>query len=508
MEIELKLLVSRNDAESLRHHPLLAQYAVAPPREQQLADTYFDTAQHHFRRAGAGLRVRSAAGKRVQTLKAGGAAYAGLHRRFEWESPVAGPEPELAMLRAMADRSPWGKLLRLSGMDERLRPVFCTQITRTVWDLRLPQGSLIECALDQGKLECGDEAVPVSELELELKAGDAVHLFDFALALQQAFPMQIATLNKAEQGYGLCMPAAAAAVKAVDVKLGKRASVEQAFETIAANCLGQMQANAAGVAHGGDREALHQMRVGLRRLRAVLGLFSDALQLPDDLDGELEWLADELGAARDWDVLGTATLPALAEAMPGEPRLALVQQAVSDAGRAARADASAAVGSVRYTRLVLGFGRWLHGAPWRGDRPQGRHGLEAPVARFADRVLRRAHKKLRKRGRGQGGASARVRHRVRIAAKNARYAAEFFASLYREKQVRPYVRALTELQDEFGKLNDAVVADGLLAQLQSGNKELDAALALARAVLAPRLGADDRRARKRWRRFKAVKPPA
>ena len=51
------------------------------------------------------------------------------------------------------------------------------------------------------------------------------------------------------------------------------------------------------------------------------------------------------------------------------------------------------------------------------------------------------------------------RHRARIAAKKVRYAIEFFASLYPRRAVRHYVDALTELQDDLGWPNDAVVAD-------------------------------------------------
>ncbi len=63
--------------------------------------------------------------------------------------------------------------------------------------------------------------------------------------------------------------------KADLILLSPQMNVEQLFEAIAANCLAQIKANAAALAHGYDAEVLHQMRVGLRRLRVAFDLFED-----------------------------------------------------------------------------------------------------------------------------------------------------------------------------------------------------------------------------------------
>ena len=49
----------------------------------------------------------------------------------------------------------------------------------------------------------------------------------------------------------------------------------------------------------GDPEYVHQMRVGLRRLNAALGLFRDVTPCPQALRDELRWIRLELGVARD-----------------------------------------------------------------------------------------------------------------------------------------------------------------------------------------------------------------
>lgn len=509
MEIELKLLVRPQDAATLRELPLLQQYAAGPARELQMSDTYFDTPRHQLKEAGAGLRVRRVGDDHIQTLKAGGDANAGLHRRYEWESKVAGAQPDLPALRTLVDRNaPWSKLLRAPAIENALAPIFQSQVTRTLWDLRLPGGDRIEFALDIGKLECGDETVPVSEIELELKSGNAIHLFDLALALHEKIPMQIGTMSKAERGYSLCRPRPGAATGSEPVQLAKRGNVEQAFKTIAASCLAQVQANAAGVVHHYDSESLHQMRVGLRRLRSALDVFRDAVQLPADLQQDVDWLANELGNARDWDVLAGSTLPLLARDMPAGGPLLDVTHAALDSGRDAHLAAAAAITSPRYTRLMLSLGRWMFGNGWREQgKGKGKSRLDAPLPAFAGKVLRRAHKRMKKRGRALPGASPDTLHRARIAAKKARYATEFFASLYRGKQVRPVVKALAALQDELGKVNDAAVAGRLLGQLENVRHDLAGAIAPVRAALAERAAGSGGRARKLWKRYSAVKPP-
>jgi triphosphatase len=115
---------------------------------------------------------------------------------------------------------------------------------------------------------------------------------------------------------------------------------------------------------------------------------------------------------------------------------------------------------------VLALSRWLHGCGWRDEAPpRARARLAQPVAMFARQRMLACHERLCRRGRKRKG-DARQRHRLRIAAKRMRYAAEFFASLYRGKRVRPFVGALARLQDVLGKANDAAVAQALLDRLQ------------------------------------------
>jgi triphosphatase len=173
-----------------------------------------------------------------------------------------------------------------------------------------------------------------------------------------------------------------------------------------------------------------------------------------------------------------------------------------------RAQAAAAVQSPRYTRLMLSLERWLLEAGWREQMPQWKRArLESPLRRFAGKELARSQRRLLKRGAKLPGADAPARHRVRIAAKKARYAMEFFEPLYPRRQVRHYVGALSGLQDELGRLNDATVADGLLLELAGTRTELAPAAGYARGYLASTVEHAQPALRKQWKRFSKLPLP-
>lgn len=515
MEVELKLLLDPRHAARLREHRLLAQYATEAPVLLAMHDLYVDTPDLQLCRHQAGLRVRHIDGAWVQTLKAGGSVRGGLHSRHEWESAVAGPQPEPDALDALIKgKQPVRALLRRKAIRGNLQTVFSTRIERTVWQLATPQGDLVECVLDQGVIEHGSadgmRSVPVSEVELELKAGRQVALFDIALALLQEVPLWIGQASKAERGYRLAAGLPVNAVKAQPLILKEQLSVQQGFQAIAANCLEQVGANQDGVASSEDVESLHQMRVGLRRLRSALSLFKPLLALPEDLQADLDWLAGKLGAARDWDVLAGDTLaPCQGELDAGI--LSTLTEAAREEARVAHAQAAEALADVRYTRLMLGLQRWLLACGWReGITPRQRRALEQPLPRFAKQALRRRQRRLRKRGKLLLSGTPDERHQIRIAAKKARYAAEFFASLFSDGKVRAYVKPLSGLQDVLGGMNDLQVADGLLQQLADKQIALQAPASFVRGYLAARarerLG-DARGMERAWRRFKAARLP-
>ncbi|MCC2971104.1 CYTH and CHAD domain-containing protein [Massilia sp. IC2-476] len=474
METELKLKLATADVARMREHPLLAELSTAAPREHELLDTYYDTPELDLWRGGLTLRVRRDGEAWIQTVKTASAGSPVLHERGEWESPLEGPQPDPADLSRQVKPQRLRELLRSPAIVGQLQPVFTNTTHRTTWDIALPGGQLVECALDSGSIDANGNGrnAEIGELELELKHGNPTRLFELALALHEDIPLEVANDSKAARGYALLQDEVPPPVKATPVRLGRKMRMEEALQCMGLNCMAQIESNVPGVL-ARSAESLHQMRVGLRRLRALLDMFRDLAPLPPELQEELDWLSGELGATRDWDVLADSTLPAIS----GIHTEAL-QAAAREHARNLHRNMLPTLHSPRYTHLMLRMNGWLRGRQWRPasglgkDDPLHQHALDGLVP-----LVRKAQKRLRKRIEALDENDAPARHRVRIAAKKARYAAEFFRDLLPEKEVKAYIKCLSQLQDRLGHLNDLAVAGRLLPVLENGGHAHDGSYA-------------------------------
>jgi inorganic triphosphatase YgiF len=518
MECEIKLALDAASVSQVKKIPLLRQPGARSgstrPEEREHVDRYFDTADFTLWQHGFALRVRSAGTHHVQTLKGGGSALAGLHRRVELEAEVASDVPDHALFaRQLREALPaLAKQLHGQLHDNALalEPVFVNRVKRASWMLELADGVKVECALDTGELQRGDHAVPVRELELEMKEGDPARLYELARQVHEALPVRIENISKAERGYALAGAVAPRAVKAAAVALNRKASMGEALAGILRNCLEQMQANEQGVL-AGEAESLHQMRVGLRRLRAAMAMVRDAVTLPAPLSADIDWLAGELGDARNWDVFLGALLPGLPLPEEHKPAMARVEAAAREEAERHRARVRSAVGGPRYTGLMLGLGAWIAGQGWKQGGQQSGQQIRPPadalgqkVGKAAPRLVQHAAARVRKRARQADLARPEGLHKVRIAAKKERYAREFFETLHHgkkagKKQARRH-DLLTGMQDELGLLNDSVVARTLVAQLRERVPQELALLGFIEGVLAARAAESLPRAGKHVRR--------
>jgi triphosphatase len=454
-EIELKLEFDPIDAQRIKSDPLLETESLAQPEAQHLASTYFDTRDLALSKAGVFLRVREVGGRYLQTVKAM-RSKADLIERFEWERQISGPSPDLTEV----DDTPLHALLT-RVRPASLRPLFETRMYRTL--RRVAHGrSEIEVAVDEGEIVAGKRRVPVSEVELELKTGNAAELFSFASTLSDALPLRLAVKTKAERGFELLSKADHAVEKAGDVEINPDVTAAQAFRAIARSCLRQIVVNEPAVL-AGHAEALHQMRVGLRRLRAAISIFADVVADSDleRIKAELKWITQELGPARDLDVFAADVLQPLQKAHPKDAGVAATGRDFEDRRKAAYDHAIGSLRSERFRKDLLDLAAWIE----VGDWAQGETARE-PVTELARNELARLRKGVKKRGGDLRHVSAHQRHRLRIRAKRLRYATEFFARTFPDetnlKRRDELLSALKDLQDALGGLNDLETRHGLM----------------------------------------------
>jgi triphosphatase len=453
-EIELKLAFDPADAPRILSHPLLAE-SDAEPETRELISIYYDTGDDILRRAGLFLRVRSAGDGYVQTIKT--APEAEFLERNEWEQAVPSHEPDLDAAEGITALAP----LLSPGVREALQPRFHTRFVRKTYRVRRDTSD-IELAVDQGEVTAGVKAAPISELELELKAGDKRALFLLARELAETVPLSLAVKTKAERGFELVDGSDHEVERTGDVVITPDMTVAEAFRAVGRSCLRQIVVNAPAV-RDGCPEALHQMRIGLRRLRAGIVLFGDVLG--DELDAikdKLKWITRELGPARDLDVFAADVLDPLRAAHPDDPELAEAHRDFVERRAAAYARAVGAVGSAHFRETLLDLAAWIETGAWGAETQ-----AQSPVVDYARSALSRLRRRVKKRGRNLRDLPAAERHKLRIAAKRLRYATEFFAATFPGKKAakrrEKSLETLKTLQDSLGVLNDIATRKAMLA---------------------------------------------
>lgn len=206
--------------------------------------------------------------------------------------------------------------------------------------------------------------------------------------------------------------------------------------------LAQMAANVAGAIDGRDPEYLHQLRVGIRRLRTVFRVFKDKR-----LEKRLRKLTRPLGEARDWDVF-------VARFGKGKARRRVAQLRCRET-----------LSSAEFRAFFVDTQNWA--------RERARS-AEGPVLAAAAKALGRLHRKALKRARRVDWHGEEDRHAVRIAIRRLRYACDFFSPCFRG--ARRYLHGLADMQDLLGDLNDIAVARRFGARAAADLDKREAAL--------------------------------
>ncbi|WP_063771928.1 alpha/beta fold hydrolase [Kitasatospora mediocidica] len=209
-----------------------------------------------------------------------------------------------------------------------------------------------------------------------------------------------------------------------------------------------------------EPDAVHQMRITVRRLRSALTAHRRMLhrERTDPLGAELRLLGKILGRARDAEVLGerltaqAAALPAAARPEELAERIrARFERRYTTAHRAALRT----LDSPRYRALLDALAQTAAQPPLRQRASHGRG--------EARRVLRRERRRTGRRTRAAFGTPPgpdrdAALHQARKAAKRARYTAESILPLTGPAGSR-YVLRMKELQQALGRHQDGVVAE-------------------------------------------------
>jgi inorganic triphosphatase YgiF len=388
--------------------------------------------------------------------------------------------------------------------------VFTADIRRHQRIIDLPSGT-VEVAFDHGVLKSDDRSVPVSEIELELKGGSTIAIYDLALCLAEHGPVRPSIRSKSERGFDLAADTPPAARKPQKLHLDPSITLDDAFTAILRSCLYHLLQSLPAAEDGRDPEGIHQLRVALRRLRSALDLMrlAGTLTKLETLGSEARWLAQNFSAARDWDIFQGKTLPIIAKGCFTISGFDVLDEVAEKRREAAYQKARVVLADPRCASFVIGLGGWIEARGWRSDvAPEDLGRLTEPAINFARRILSGQYAKVLKRGRHFKSLAAEERHRLRLSVKKLRYAADFLLPLCGQpKSARRFYDRLADLQEELGSYNDMATTASLLKGLTEKSPDIGPAAAAVAGWQAHALGGVEVRLQNAWRDFSKSKAP-
>jgi len=280
-----------------------------------------------------------------------------------------------------------------------------------------------------------------------------------------------------------------AARTAEDISLHPKIHPQAALAAVSAECLDQIIRNAAVLAEvdtadiyqAGGAVHVHQLRVGIRRLRSAWSFFNGIAVLPsEELRSEIKLHFAKLGGTRDDDVLKETLLPVLSAA--GQPPLILDDgQTPTDTENVSlsRPFQSWLLDMLAWTVLPAVTVAQEQNAPTKSieqvatqvaalaAQPVAAEVTAATIIKVQKpltlkdalvKKLKKWHRRLLQDGLQFDQLDIEPRHELRKLGKKLRYALQFTESLLPTARLKTYRKQLAAVQDILGEMNDLAVA--------------------------------------------------
>lgn len=464
--IRIKFEIAPDQIDRLRNHLTQKPHLKEPPFFETQQWVYYDTRDFSVQSKGFSLRMEAGKENILQLIEApNGAAYR-YFDELKWQSPI----DTNSMLR---DEIPTEILpALLSGkIDGALRPVFKVEAETKRYILHHGASEITAMIVD-GSVSTESRTAGFSEIQLSVDSDQPSDLFAYILSIDETIPLRLSSETEACRGYRLLHGKNSGFVKRKSVKLERGMSCAETFRIIAHECMHHIVANEPAMS-AGNAEALHQVRIGLRRLRVALSLFAPlcADTQVRTIKAEIKWFAVLLGPARDLDVFLSEVMLPLREQYREEPGLLSLQRSYSAQRTKFYDRVSQAAHSIRFRSLVLETAAWIETGLW--NQSEGtRVARERSIETFAVEELTQRRKKVKKKGANLAELDPDGRHSLRIHVKKLRYTAEFFIGLFpgKKKSKRAFLASLKNLQTALGDVNDIAVRAGLKADVITEKK--------------------------------------
>lgn len=472
IERELKLLVPGHRRAALDKE-LRRQKAVPV----SLHACYFDTETRELAQAKIALRLRLEGDQWVQTVKMPGTDELS---RIELNHPRPDASLDLGVYKRTVVAAAFKKL------QHPLVQRYETVVERLVLKKQTRNG-VVELAYDTGVIKAGTLELPLCELEFELLSGDARDMMSLGERWLKKYHLMVDLRSKAERGDNLANGSPAMKPRhAGAIHLDPALGMDAAYIACATDCVNQIVRNATLLGSIDERDEnaallvgyVHQLRVGIRRLRSCWKFFGKWLALDiEELGAELRDYFGQLGLARDADVLRVDITPRLVAA--GMPAPVAPQPARADqpGAKALVASPSFQASLLKLLAHLLMIGEIAAGQDARAPRA-GKGNLGKALGKRLNSWLNA----MCEEGSQFEHLTEHAQHDMRKDVKRLRYSMEFSSSLLSPESMGPLRDALMNVQKVLGELNDLYVAQRYYQPLAATQSHAMFALGWLRAM--------------------------
>ena len=468
--VTLELVCSPDVEAALTRHPALRSAKGRRPRARALQQTWHDTTEHDL--ASQDLALAEAGGLwRIERLGLG------WPRRPGTPSTILASSIHPAGLEEKLGHTLPGPLhpaAHFNGQALRLTPIF--------------QGTQLACRILSGTLTAstlkGSDARECQIVRAEIE-GPLVAALGLARALAADLPVTPSLRTLPQEALLL----AGAKLRPLPTPvLDPEMPTDEALAILTSSLVSTFLTRLGQIETGTGAEPVHQARVTLRRLRALMLAFRPVLRDTESaLKPPLASLKEVLGPARDWDVFLSETVDPLARSVDATDAVTdWLKQAAASRRDAAYAVLTEWLQGPAYRDLAwrligLGLGHGWHLAecapvmePVAEATAATPSAAPAPGAETATNLigpytlkcLEHRWKKTARPTRELAEMPAPELHGLRIKCKKLRYQAEMFRDVVPGKSGRRLIKRLADAQETMGLLNDGAVATELVRSLR------------------------------------------
>ncbi|PTM42845.1 CHAD domain-containing protein [Bosea sp. 124] len=419
------------------------------PGARAIRSIFYDTDGGKLQRKGYRLSIRSQGRRRFQHIETArpGSLWRDAGR---WSAEIEDGAPSRGSIQGtpledlLGDKA-LGKLRRVFSVDLRRRNCIFER-----------DGARILALLDTGTIMAGEASEVIAELRLRLLDGPTGALSAFARELGASMHASLTLRSHGERGWRLLQGqrGSADADHHGDIRQGM--TTMEAIESICRRGAAALLDDLALLQDGAGHHALHETRIDLRRLRAILSFCKPVLGLEGEgLPERLRELATFLGGARELDVFCDRVLGPLRQDAPDAPGLDAFAEAVERRRGQAHDEVAAYVRSPAMLEFGLGLVEWLGGLTTSEPSSAKQARLrDRPMSAFVNARLQRRLDSFLKLSRDLRNATPDRQHDIRIRAKKLRYAVEAFHPGLDVKSGGKLLAKLRLVQDLLGDLND------------------------------------------------------